>query len=93
VVVKYASFRPIPPCSTEKDELIIILNKTVQYNITSSGRAEFSTETNDNDIVVKFITANLKAPEYGKGFEIYLTAYLPTDTSGLRLITFLKEKI
>ena len=82
-VLKYASFRPFLPCDHERDELIISLNKSVHFNISSSDGQDFVTDSNDNDIAIKFVTSNMRDAVDGKGFEIIFTAYRASDGSGM----------
>lgn len=82
-VLKYASFRAVLPCASDRDELFVSINKSLQFNISSSNGEDFATDISDTDIAVKFFTANMRDPVEGKGFELYFTAYKPVDSLGL----------
>ena len=88
-VLTYASFRPSPPCAAEKDELIISVNKSTQYNINWSSGDQFVTDSTDNDIAIKLIATNLIEAVDGKGFELYFTSYKLNDSSGMRIFEML----
>ncbi|CAG2106984.1 unnamed protein product [Medioppia subpectinata] len=81
--LKYASLRPTLPCAIDKDEVIVSLNKTLQYNISSSTGEGFVTDISDTDIGVKFVTTNMRDAIDGKGFEIHFTAYRLKESSGV----------
>ena len=82
-VLKYASFRPTLACANDRDELIISLNKSVQFNISLSTGEDFATDISDNDIGVKFVTSNMRDPVDGRGFEMSFTSYKLVDSTGL----------